>query len=234
LLVVIAIIAILAALLLPALAAAKRKAQRITCVSNLKQVGISFRLWEGDNGDRYPMAIGTAQNGALELVRSAAHLGTIPNNPNAVFTCMSNELNTPKVLNCPSDGGQGLNTGFSTPMISRAYATNWITFSNTPAFCSYFVCGDTVETSPQMLLVGDRNIGTTAAQNTVAVTTNSAGILWKQSDYWAWTADLHIKVGNVGMAEGSVQQLTIPGLQAALINATNDAPSATLYYNFPQ
>ena len=61
LLVVIAIIAILAALLLPALAAAKRKAQRINCVSNLKQVGIAFRLWEGDNGDRYPMAVSTAQ-----------------------------------------------------------------------------------------------------------------------------------------------------------------------------
>jgi prepilin-type N-terminal cleavage/methylation domain-containing protein len=68
LLVVIAIIAILAALLLPALAAAKRKAQRINCVSNIKQVGIAFRLWEGDNGDRYPMAVSTAQNGAKEKI----------------------------------------------------------------------------------------------------------------------------------------------------------------------
>jgi hypothetical protein len=119
-------------------------------------------------------------------------------------------------------------------MISRAYATNWITFSNTPACLSYFVCGDTVETCPQMLLVGDRNMGTTTAQNIVAVTTNSAGRPWQQSEYWAWTADLHIKVGNVGMAEGSVQQLTIPGLQSALLNATNDAPVVSPYYNFPQ
>ena len=70
LLVVIAIIAILAAMLLPALAAAKRKAQQINCVNNLKQVGLAFRVWEGDNGDQYPMAVGTAQGGARELVTS--------------------------------------------------------------------------------------------------------------------------------------------------------------------
>ncbi len=71
LLVVIAIIAILAAMLLPALAAAKRKAQKINCVNNLKEVGIAFRIWEGDNGDKYPMALRSPQGGALEFVGTA-------------------------------------------------------------------------------------------------------------------------------------------------------------------
>src|SRR5271156_6259626 len=70
LLVVIAIIAILAAMLLPVLAAAKRRAQRINCVSNMKQVNLSLRIWEGDNNNNYPMAVSTSQGGAHESIVS--------------------------------------------------------------------------------------------------------------------------------------------------------------------
>jgi prepilin-type N-terminal cleavage/methylation domain-containing protein len=51
LLVVIAIIAILAALLLPALAAAKDKAQRTTCISNQKQMALAMIMYAQDNSD---------------------------------------------------------------------------------------------------------------------------------------------------------------------------------------
>jgi len=54
LLVVIAIIAILAALLLPALAAAKDKAKRIMDVGNMKQLGLAFNMYIGDNNDAIP------------------------------------------------------------------------------------------------------------------------------------------------------------------------------------
>ena len=244
LLVVIAIIAILAAMLLPALAAAKRKAQRINCVNNLKEMGLAFRVWEGDNSDHYPMAVSTATGGAMELTAqggATVSAGAFIFN----FIIMSNELSTPKLLLCTSDSGH------------TSAATNWLQLINNygtlnppspttahnaaMAYVSYFLCGDTSEAYPQMILTGDRNIGTVAAATTVPpATMNGFGTNNEQFGVgigkaaWFWTAnDLHQKVGNLAVADGSVQQVTANGLWSALQNATNGAPTATPYYNFP-
>src|SRR5664279_2099066 len=62
LLVVIAIIGILAALLLPALAKAKQKAQRISCLNNLRQISLMFQYYTDDNRDTFPAHISDDYN----------------------------------------------------------------------------------------------------------------------------------------------------------------------------
>ena len=244
LLVVIAIIAILAAMLLPALAAAKRKAQRISCVNNLKEASLAFRIWEGDNGDKYPQAVSTAQGGAQEVLEhgSTSTSGVIGGFGIAnCFLVMSNELSTPKILNCPSD---------SRTIAPNSPATNFEQLVNYSAgsatappqgnattiqYISYFVSGDAAEANPQMLLMGDYNIGTTTG-TTAAVTNNFGPQVaggWIATSVWGWTALTgHLKAGNAAITDGSVQQLTVSGLQQELLAATNSTP-APIGFNFP-
>jgi prepilin-type N-terminal cleavage/methylation domain-containing protein len=237
LLVVIAIIAILAAMLLPALAAAKRRAQRINCVSNIRQVNLAFRVWEGDNGDKYPMAVSTTAGGAKENIYSTGNLAPAGYGLTNVFCVMSNELSTPKLLTCPSDTSRAPATNFTQVGSIAGGAT-----SGTNCI-SYFVCGDATEQYPQMFLDGDRNIGTAT---TISGSPATGGMLsnigppvtaqlW-DGQIWAWTAnDLHLKVGNVGVLDGSVQTFNIINMQAALAQATNNTPYTNgVYFNFPQ
>jgi hypothetical protein len=88
-------------MLLPALARAKDKAQRIQCANNMKQIGLAFRVWAIDHDGNYPFNVSTNKGGTMEL--SAPGIDGLDSNSARIFQVMSNELSTPKVLICPAD-----------------------------------------------------------------------------------------------------------------------------------
>lgn len=101
---VVGVTAVGAAMVLPALAKAKAKAQSIACVNNMKQINLAARLWAGDNNDQYPFNVSSSKGGTLELCERGGD--GYDRNAYRHFQVMSNELNTPKILVCPGDSGK--------------------------------------------------------------------------------------------------------------------------------
>jgi hypothetical protein len=181
----IAVLGLLAALLLPALLPFHNGRMRVYCVNNLKQIGLAFKLWAGDNNDKYPMQVSVTNGGTMELVKSGVVY--------AHFLVMSNELATPKLVVCPEDK-------------ARTYAKSFDqNFSDRNV--SYFVGVDADLTNPAMILAGDDNLtvgGTWTQRGLLALGTNAPV---------AWTAKRHVNCGNVVFADDSVQLLNTEQLR---------------------
>jgi prepilin-type N-terminal cleavage/methylation domain-containing protein/prepilin-type processing-associated H-X9-DG protein len=195
----IAVLAVLAALLLPELRS-RRRSSRLGCANNLKQIGLGFRTWALDNGDKFPMQVSETNGGTMELVES----GKVLNH----FLVMSNELSTPKILFCPeeNDSRRTQANSFAIPPV----VAGGIPFTNDYQV-SYFVGVDADSKWPQMLLCGDRNLaanGTPLNPGLHSIPTNTA-LTWFQSR--------HAGGGNICFADCSVNQFNARALRGSLL-----------------
>ena len=188
LLVILVVVGMLSFLLVGSLNRARLRAHRICCNCNLKQVGLAFRQWALDHGETNPMGLSTNAGGTLEYLATGETFRH--------FQVMSNELNTPVVLACPTDSRRPV----------KSFGPG---FSNTNI--SYFVGVITNDSFPQMFLSGDRNItgGTKLANGILELTTNHV---------IGWGTDLHREQGNLAMADGSVQGFSTAKLREANAN----------------
>jgi prepilin-type N-terminal cleavage/methylation domain-containing protein len=130
LLVVIAIIAILASLLLPALAGAKSRAQRLKCTTQMKQLGLGFALWTTDHNDQYPPTAYSTGDFQYQLSwDDYIHRyigGTAPEADLVlgISGAVAPEGTIPKILKCPADKIM-LGIDYAPFSRRRTYAMNW-------------------------------------------------------------------------------------------------------------
>jgi prepilin-type processing-associated H-X9-DG protein len=136
--VVIAIIAILAALLLPALVKSKQKAQGIYCLNNLRQVMLGWKMYAGDNSGNFPVNEGLGPGKASDnwavtfgyanwVAGVECYSGSLDNTNlallvNAQYSQLAPYVSNPNAYKCPADQSRSFGTS-GDPRV-RSYSMN--------------------------------------------------------------------------------------------------------------
>lgn len=203
---VLALVACLALLILvafPGLSKAKRRSDRISCVSRLKNIGLSFRIFSTDHTNAFPWQLSTNAEGSEEFASDA-------NSAWRQFSIISNELSTPMILVCPSDK-------------QRIVARDFLQFTNN-RFLSYTLGLNAAEDNPESILSSDRNVVLDGLPLSNAI------VSFRSNAVIAFDPRIHNEAGNVVLGDGSVQQMTSLQLRDLFNRALTSGRSNVLIF----
>lgn len=183
---VLAVVGLLLVAAVFALKQVKKRAAPIKCVNQLKNVGLAYRIFATDSGDRFPFQLSATNGGTKEFEHDIVRQ----------YLALTNELYTPRLLVC-------VTRAFGRARNSRGYETEAKSWAELSAGnIDYFVNLDADEAAPRRILAADDElqIGGKTAHGLQLVRTN---------DVLSYPAGLHENGGNYGnavMSDGSVEQ----------------------------
>jgi len=189
---------IITIILVPQYYRSKRMSSRLGCGSNLKQIALSFRMFAGDNEQKFPFE---TRNSVAYTNDSQAWLH---------FMAMSNELGSTKILLCPSDIGQKSPADGFTSNTNSPKLQSLATLKNNAV--SYFVGLDAKDGNHDTWLSGDGRLSNASHSH------NGPLLYANDPSKLHWLQPIHDDRPNVAMASGMVQRGR---------NLTNSAPWPT-------
>ena len=215
-LVVLAIIALLAGLLLPALAKGKEEARCVKCLSNLRQVNVGFRVFMLDHNGQAPWHLETNEGGTY---------GVLSKDVWRNYQAAASELDTPKILVCPSDRATFNHVlDWSTTPRGLAYSTN------RGKAISYVIGLDAYEELPATVLSGDRHL--LGGASNLCKNPYTKGVpAWefgKNPTNSSWANTIHDKQGQLALVDGSVQRTRTAALREIMLTAYKVLTNGTI------
>lgn len=195
-------LAIVVAVVLPVLAGTNSRSDRVQCLNQLRRIGQGFQIWANDHADKFPWNVVPAEGGAKDLTVVEC------------FQSVSNEIVSPRLLACPSDG-------------ARSKASSWANFRSWNV--SYFAGLDADLSAGRTILSGDRNLtcssggGCGSIFPRVLSTTNAV-----------WDLTIHNRAGNLLLSDGSTVASSNGDLTNFVWAALAESPTGTLRILPPQ
>lgn len=221
--VIVCVVLLLGFVILPEIAKAKPKITYLSCVNNLKNIGLAYRIYATDNNG-YPWQLPATNRPAAVSTNYSAMPGTAldpDHGAAAVLSIVSNELSALRIVVCPHDKRVALKTNTFAFLMAPAQA------AVRDRTVSYFIGTSANEENPQSILSGDRNLAgapfstdTNTPPSQVALRVRHAAVTNQTSlNSVGWTKGIHQQAGNLVLGDGSVRQVSDGRMRAQLIDA---------------